>query len=165
MKKQVTIGEGFFFSEVKTSCGFRSFQQTVTAVSNSEKDDEDDAVDEPGIKFSCPPGLKVRPLTAYLCLPVSLILCTFLFQEYYVRIPAKHKPLFVAHLVLDRNIDHVLVFVNARPAATRLAQLLTAMPGLKAAQVSGGLAVQKRERLLKQFTNGELQVGERRERE
>jgi ATP-dependent RNA helicase RhlB len=72
--------------------------------------------------------------------------------------PANHEKLpLLIHLLKGKQDDHIMVFVNTRHAADRVARTLKAN-GIDAAMLAGNVPQTKRQKLLKQFHDGNLAV-------
>ena len=72
--------------------------------------------------------------------------------------PANHEKLpLLLHLLKGKQDDHIMVFVNTRHAADRVARTLKAN-GIDAAMLAGNVPQTQRQKLLKRFHDGNLAV-------
>ncbi|XP_068626634.1 probable ATP-dependent RNA helicase Dbp73D [Battus philenor] len=81
--------------------------------------------------------------------------------EKYVVCGAEEKPLILFHLLVEKKWDKVLCFTNSAQSAHRLTVLLNEWgkhSQLKAVELSSALDRSSREKVLKKFTNSEVNV-------
>ncbi|CAG9796702.1 unnamed protein product [Diatraea saccharalis] len=81
-------------------------------------------------------------------------------HEQFVTCNAEHKPLILYHFLMDLKWDKVLCFTNAAQTAHRLAILLNkwGQGNIKVAELSAALDRNKRDAVLKKFTNSEVNI-------
>ncbi|CAH2989473.1 unnamed protein product [Chilo suppressalis] len=81
-------------------------------------------------------------------------------QEQFVACETEHKPLVLYHFLVNQKWDKVLCFTNAAQTAHRLTILLNtwAKGNIKVAELSAALDKNKRDAVLKRFTQSEVNV-------
>lgn len=89
---------------------------------------------------------------------VGVFITPATLKEYVVCLPSINRPLFLLHLIRHNNIKRLLCFANTRTVAERLSMLLEEVPGINVCQLSTGLPPHKRQRILKRFSRGDLNV-------
>ncbi|VEL35492.1 unnamed protein product [Protopolystoma xenopodis] len=82
-----------------------------------------------------------------------------MLQEFYVRVSPQQRILFLVYLVRIRQMRRILCFANSREAVHRLTVLLArGFSGIGASELSGGMPVVKRQRVLQAFSRGDVQA-------
>ncbi|XP_077691274.1 ATP-dependent RNA helicase DDX51 isoform X2 [Eretmochelys imbricata] len=105
-----------------------SEKQAVTAGTETEQDAEK--------KYSLPEGL----------------------SQYYVPCNLNSKPLFLLYFVLRMKFTRVLCFTNSKQISHRLFLLIRAFGGVNVAEFSSWLTPGERQRTLKEFEQGKIQL-------
>ncbi|XP_059839261.1 ATP-dependent RNA helicase DDX51 isoform X1 [Hypanus sabinus] len=78
--------------------------------------------------------------------------------EFYVPCSLNKKPLTVLYFILRMKFSRILCFTNSRNASHRLFLLLRAFGGVHVAEFSSRLSPNERQKTLKQFEQGKLQI-------
>ncbi|XP_060738225.1 ATP-dependent RNA helicase DDX51 [Tachysurus vachellii] len=78
--------------------------------------------------------------------------------EYYVCCTLSKKPLLILHFLLRLKFNPVLCFTNSREAAHRLFLLVKLYGGVKVAEFSSRLCPSERQKTLKNFEQGKIQL-------
>ncbi|XP_059170670.1 ATP-dependent RNA helicase DDX51-like [Physella acuta] len=81
-----------------------------------------------------------------------------LLKEKYMDCKAAEKPLILFHFLLNKKFQQVLCFTNSVESTHRLYLLAKQMDGLKVAELSSNIHTAKRERIIRKFVRGELQL-------
>ncbi|XP_023931271.1 ATP-dependent RNA helicase DDX51-like [Lingula anatina] len=79
-------------------------------------------------------------------------------SEYFIQVAAQDKPLVVLHLMHHLKFRHVLCFTNSVEATHRLFLLVKLVGGLEVREFSSSLHAIKRNRILKQFAAGKIDL-------
>ncbi|CAG5118232.1 unnamed protein product [Candidula unifasciata] len=108
-----------------------------SSVTKSEQDDEADVQESQILdQFSTPALLKER----------------------FMDCKKAEKPLILLHFVVNQKFQQVLCFTNSVESTHRLYLLAKQIEGLKVAELSSGVHTEKRERVIRKFARGELQL-------
>uniref|UniRef100_H3ASF2 ATP-dependent RNA helicase n=1 Tax=Latimeria chalumnae TaxID=7897 RepID=H3ASF2_LATCH len=78
--------------------------------------------------------------------------------EYYVPCVLGKKPLILLHFILRMKFTRVLCFTNTRETSHRLFLLVRAFGGVEVAEFSSRLRSSERQKTLKEFEQGKLQI-------
>ncbi|XP_069789141.1 ATP-dependent RNA helicase DDX51 isoform X2 [Narcine bancroftii] len=78
--------------------------------------------------------------------------------EFYVPCELNKKPLIILYFALRMKFSRILCFTNSRKACHRLFLLLCAFGGVPVAEFSSRLSPSERQKRLKQFEQGKLQI-------
>ncbi|CAH8546317.1 unnamed protein product [Dicrocoelium dendriticum] len=89
---------------------------------------------------------------------IGIFITPTTLKEYVVSLPSINRPLFLLHLIHHKNVKRLLCFVNTRAVAERLSMLLEEFPGLSVCHLSAGLPPDKRQRILKRFCQGDINI-------
>ncbi|RUS91135.1 hypothetical protein EGW08_001048 [Elysia chlorotica] len=81
-----------------------------------------------------------------------------LLKENFMDCKAAEKPLVLFHFVLNEQYKHVLCFTNSVESSHRLYLLAKQFDGMKVAEISSLLHTEKRERIIRKFERGEIQM-------
>uniref|UniRef100_A0A0B6ZF66 ATP-dependent RNA helicase n=1 Tax=Arion vulgaris TaxID=1028688 RepID=A0A0B6ZF66_9EUPU len=81
-----------------------------------------------------------------------------LLKEKFMDCKKAEKPLILFHFVLNLKFQQVLCFTNSVESTHRLYLLAKQMEGLKVAELSSGVHTEKRERIIRKFSRGDLQL-------
>ncbi|XP_067861594.1 ATP-dependent RNA helicase DDX51 [Heptranchias perlo] len=78
--------------------------------------------------------------------------------EFYVPCHLNKKPLIILYFVLRMKFSRILCFTNSRDASHRMYLLLRAFGGIQVAEFSSRLSPNERQKILKEFEQGKLQI-------
>lgn len=78
-------------------------------------------------------------------------------QEYFVQCNISLKPLVLFHVIRELNLKRVVCFTKSVENTHRLYLLMSSM-GIKVAEMSSNLRTERRERILKLFTTGKVNL-------
>ncbi|XP_078409958.1 ATP-dependent RNA helicase DDX51 isoform X1 [Cetorhinus maximus] len=78
--------------------------------------------------------------------------------EFYVPCQLNKKALIILYFVLRMKFSRILCFTNSREASHRLYLLLHAFGGIQVAEFSSRLSPNERQKTLKEFEQGKLQI-------
>ncbi|XP_005111550.1 ATP-dependent RNA helicase DDX51 [Aplysia californica] len=81
-----------------------------------------------------------------------------LLKEKFMDCKAAEKPLMLLHFVITKKFENVLCFANSVESAHRLFLLVKQMSGVRAAEISSNIHTEKRERIIRRFERGDLQL-------
>ncbi|XP_064424122.1 ATP-dependent RNA helicase DDX51 isoform X2 [Latimeria chalumnae] len=98
-----------------------------------------------------PPSTAVGQAESKYTLPEGL-------TEYYVPCVLGKKPLILLHFILRMKFTRVLCFTNTRETSHRLFLLVRAFGGVEVAEFSSRLRSSERQKTLKEFEQGKLQI-------
>ncbi|XP_067406073.1 ATP-dependent RNA helicase DDX51 isoform X2 [Emydura macquarii macquarii] len=79
-------------------------------------------------------------------------------SQYYVPCNLNSKPLFLLYFMLRMKFTRVLCFTNSKQTSHRLFLLIRAFGGLNVAEFSSWLTPSERQRTLKEFEQGKIQL-------
>ncbi|XP_048819875.1 ATP-dependent RNA helicase DDX51 [Lagopus muta] len=79
-------------------------------------------------------------------------------SQSYVPCDLNSKPLLLLHFMLTKKFTRVLCFTNSREASHRLFLLVQAFGGITVAEFSSRLAPNERQRTMKEFEQGKIQL-------
>ncbi|XP_021344473.1 ATP-dependent RNA helicase DDX51-like [Mizuhopecten yessoensis] len=79
-------------------------------------------------------------------------------SEYFVECTAATKPLIILHYLHNLMFTNVLCFVNSVESAHRLYHLIRLMGGKEVREFSSGLQTNRRKRILKEFSKGQIDI-------
>ncbi|NXX94445.1 DDX51 helicase, partial [Centropus bengalensis] len=79
-------------------------------------------------------------------------------SQFYVPCDLNSKPLLLLHFMLKMKFTRVLCFTNSREASHRLFLLVQAFGGVTVAEFSSRLTSKERQRTMKQFEQGKIQL-------
>ncbi|XP_075754061.1 ATP-dependent RNA helicase DDX51 isoform X2 [Pelodiscus sinensis] len=79
-------------------------------------------------------------------------------SQYYIPCNLNSKPLFLLYFMLRMKFTRVLCFTNSKQASHRLFLLIQAFGGVKVAEFSSWLTPSERQRTLKEFEQGKIQL-------
>ncbi|CAL1547489.1 unnamed protein product [Lymnaea stagnalis] len=81
-----------------------------------------------------------------------------LLKEKFMDCKKAEKPLVLLHFLLNKQFKQVLCFTNSVESTHRLYLLAKQMEGLKVAELSSNVHTIKRERIIRKFARGDLQL-------